>query len=143
MVGEFRDQRTRNPRSIGGQLHSVGRGDIDPLHGTDGIRAATWFDEKSGVCWFLALTPEHDYKLMEARAASQQLLSDEDDEVILEVEREELDFELRVRTGVRRLTGEAVAHPKQPWMGHDMRWVEFSAGAATSHTARGHTGVCL
>jgi hypothetical protein len=117
MVGEFRDQRAKSPRSTGGQLHSVGRGDIDPLHSTDGSRAATWFDEKFGVCWFLAFTPEHDYKLMESRAASQQLLPDEADEVILEVEREELDFELRVRPGVRRLTGEAVAHPRQPMKG--------------------------
>ena len=44
----------------------------------------------------MGFTPQHDYSLFETRAARGELLPDEDDRVLLELEREELDFELRV-----------------------------------------------
>lgn len=65
----------------------------------------------------LGFTPEHDYALFEERAAAGQLLPDEDDEVQLELEREQRDFEVRVRPGVLELVRRAVAAPGVPHRG--------------------------
>jgi hypothetical protein len=124
IVEEFRDQRSRAPTGTGGTLHSVGRPDIHPLHGTSGGRACTWHDVPNGVCWFLAYTPEHDYTVFESRAANGDLLPDLRDETLLELEREQLDFALRVGPGLRKLTRAAVASPSTPqrgWVGALLR----------------------
>jgi hypothetical protein len=63
------------------------------------------------VCWFLGFTPEHDYTLFEERAAIGELLPSERDEQLLEIEREELDFDLRVGPGLRRLVRDAIEVP--------------------------------
>ncbi|QBI20752.1 hypothetical protein ER308_15065 [Egibacter rhizosphaerae] len=67
--------------------------------------------------WFLGFTPEHDYTLFERRAEVGHLLPDEDDEVQLELEREQLDFESRIRPGVLELVRRAVAAPMVPHRG--------------------------
>jgi hypothetical protein len=110
-VEEFRDQRSIDPSGTQGPLRSVGRGDIHALHGPAGGRAATWFDQTTSVCWFLGFTPNHDYSLFETRAANEELLPDEDDETILEIEQEELDFGLRVGPGLRMLVQKALETP--------------------------------
>lgn len=117
IVEEFRTQRSAHPRGTGGQLQRMGRPDIDPLHGPAGGRACTWFDEESGICWFLGFTPDHDYRMLEARAARGELLPTEDDEVRVELEWEELDFELRVRPGLQALLQEALSSPGTPAKG--------------------------
>lgn len=117
IVRDFRKQRGASPQSTGGSLSRMGRGDLFPLHGTAGGRAATWFDQDSEVCWFLAFTPEHDYRLLEQRAASGELLPSEDDETLLELEREELDFELRVGPGLTQLVAKALEQPRRPARG--------------------------
>jgi hypothetical protein len=69
------------------------------------------------VCWFLGYTPEHDYVLFETRAANDELLPDEWDETLLELEREQLDFALRVGPGLRALIQAALATPGVPQRG--------------------------
>jgi hypothetical protein len=117
IVEEFRDQRAAAPTGTGGTLHNVGRPDIHPLHGTAGGRSCTWHDPGAGVCWFLGYTPEHDYGLFETRAANDELLPDEWDETLLELEREQLDFALRVGPGLRALIQAALATSGAPQRG--------------------------
>lgn len=117
VVRDFREQRGESPATTGGALARMGRGDIYPLHGPHGGRAATWFDPDAGVCWFLGYSPEHDDTVLEARAANGELLPDEDDETLLELEREELDFELRVRPGLQQLVMTALEQPRCPARG--------------------------
>jgi hypothetical protein len=76
IVHDFREQRGDSPETTGGALANMGRGDIYPLHGPAGGRAATWYDEQSEVCWFLGFTPAHDYAALETRAANDDLLPD-------------------------------------------------------------------
>jgi hypothetical protein len=66
------------------------------------------------VCWFLGFTPQHDYRLFEARASADELLPSEDDETLFELELEERDFALRVRPGLVRLVGNALQQPGSP-----------------------------
>jgi hypothetical protein len=117
IVEEFRSQRSRSPDTTGGSLARMGRGDILPLHGPAGGRAATWFDAVSGVCWFVGFSPEHNYELLERRAVVDELLPDEEDETALELEREELDFDVRVGPGLRILVRMARETPSQPARG--------------------------
>ena len=117
VVRDFREQRGESPATTGGALARMGRGDVYPLHGPHGGRAATWFDPVAGVCWFLGYSPAHDYTVLEVRAANGELLPDEDDEILLELEREELDFELRVRPGLQQLVTAALRQPRCPARG--------------------------
>jgi len=66
------------------------------------------------VCWFLGFSPQHDHGVFETRAANDELLPSLDDEVTLEVELEELDFEHRVSPDLRRLVAQAEQFPNQP-----------------------------
>ena len=77
----------------------------------------TWYDPDNAVVWFLGFTPEHDYTRFEQRAAAGDLLPDEDDEVLLELEREERDFLTRIRPGLQELLDRAVATPGRPRRG--------------------------
>ncbi|MGZ4753427.1 MAG: hypothetical protein ACXWA9_00875 [Acidimicrobiia bacterium] len=117
IVEEFRDQRSAAPTGTGGTLHNVGRPDIHPLHGTAGGRACTWHDVENRVCWFLGYSPTHDYALFENRAANGDLLPALRDETMLEVEREQLDFAMRVGPGLRELIRMAVGAPGVPQRG--------------------------
>lgn len=110
-MDKFVELRTDEPDSTGGHLHDVGRPDIAPLHGTDGSRACTWFDRENRVVWFLGFTAEHDYELFENRAAHGDLLPSEHDEILLELTRQELDFEFRVAPGVRILVQASLDNP--------------------------------
>ncbi|HTV10398.1 MAG TPA: hypothetical protein VME20_00925 [Acidimicrobiales bacterium] len=65
----------------------------------------------------MGFTPQHDYSLFETRAARGELLPDEDDRVLLELEREDLDFELHVGPGLRHLVDQALARPGEPARG--------------------------
>ena len=116
-VDEFLDQRGVSFESTGGSLHSVGRGDIYPLHGPAGGRAATWYDPETRMCWFLGYSSEHEYELFEARAAADELLPSEYDETLLELEREELDFDRRVKPGLELLVRQACEQPDVPARG--------------------------
>ncbi|MHB1710815.1 MAG: hypothetical protein ACYCV7_05365 [Acidimicrobiales bacterium] len=106
IVRECRSQRSMSPSTMGGALARMGRGDIFPF-GPDGARAARWFDPGNDVCWLVGFTPDHDYGWLEARATKGELLPDEDDETLLEVEREELDFALRIGPGLKVLARDA------------------------------------
>lgn len=117
VVDDFLQKRLDRPDAPGDPLHSVGRPDVISLHSAAGGRAATWYDPTTHVVWFLGFTPEHDYSRFEARAADGQLLPDEDDEVQLELEREQRDFESRVRPGISELVRRAIATPGAPHRG--------------------------
>ena len=95
----------------------MGQGDVHPLHGPAGARAATWFDSQNEVCWFLGFSPAHDYGLFEARAEARELLPSEDDETLLELEQEEHDFELRLGPGLVKLVDTAIKSPGNPARG--------------------------
>jgi hypothetical protein len=129
IVREFRQQRGTSPYSTRGSLRNMGRGDIYPLHGPAGGRAATWFDPDSDVCWLVGFTPQHDYTLLEERAAAGDLLPSEDDETLLELEREELDFALRVQPGLQRLVAAALQQPGQPARGTIGRLLRLEVSA--------------
>lgn len=111
IVAKFRALRHEVPTGTQPPMRDVGRPDIYSLHGFDGDRACTWFDEASGVCWFLGWVPQHDYAEIENRAASDELLPDEDDYTVLELERENLDFAQRVGSGLRQMVDEALDRP--------------------------------
>jgi hypothetical protein len=117
IVDEFVKQRSLAPRGTGGTLHSVGRGDIDSLHGRDGSRAATWYDEEHSVCWFLGFTQSHDYSLLTERALNDELLPDDQDMAIIRKKTEDQRFDERVGPGVRRLVTRAVGNPRIPARG--------------------------
>ena len=114
IVRFFRDQRTASSTGTGGSMRNVGRADIYSLHGPVGQRACTWFDEESKVCWFLGWVAQHDYTEFETRAVNDELLPSLDDETVLEVERETLDFEHRVGPGLRQMLGQALGSPGVP-----------------------------
>jgi hypothetical protein len=117
VVEDFLVKRNDRPDAPGDPLHSVGRPDIISLHSAAGGRSVTWHDPDNAVVWFLGFSPEHDYSLFEQRAATGDLLPDEDDEVLLEVERQERDFLTRVRPGLRELLDRTVATPAIPQRG--------------------------
>ena len=114
IVRSFRDQRSASPTGTGGSMRDVGRGDVHSLHGPVGQRACTWLDEESKVCWFLGWVAQHDYTEFETRAANDELLPSLDDETVLDVERETLDFAFRIGPGLRRMFREAVDSPGTP-----------------------------
>ena len=66
---------------------------------------------------FHGYTSQHDYTLFEGRAANGELLPDLRDETLLELEREHLDFALRVGPGLRALILAAVGSPGIPQRG--------------------------
>ncbi len=117
IVIDFIDQRTRSPHSTGGYLHHMGRGDIAELHSTSGGRAGTWYDKENEVVWFVGFTPQHDYSHLEARAASDQLLPCGDDLAALFIEREECDFNERVKPDLHALLRTACSHSGTPTKG--------------------------
>lgn len=117
VVDDFVGKRKDRPDAPGDPLHSAGRPDIISLHSASGGRAATWHDPDNAVVWFVGFTPEHDYTVFEQRAATGVLLPDEDDEILLELEREQRDFEQRFRPGVTALVGQAAASPGVPQRG--------------------------
>jgi hypothetical protein len=114
IVEDFIKQRTLSPGTTGGTLSKVGHPDICELHGLGGERAATWFDADSGVCWFLGLSPDHTYKHFEDRAAVGELLPTLRDETLLELERQERDFDHRVERDLRLLVASALERPGIP-----------------------------
>ena len=67
--------------------------------------------------WFLGLTRKQDYALLEQRATTGDLLSDEHDEVHLELECEQRDFQTRIRPGLTELIGRAVSQAGTPQRG--------------------------
>lgn len=117
IVREFRQQRSLSLEATQGYLSMRGLPGIAALHGPGSGRACTWFDPDTSVCWFLGFTPSHEYRLLEARAACDELLPTEEDEVLLEVFREELDFDTRVRPGVLHLVSQALRSPETPCRG--------------------------
>lgn len=117
VIDDFVQKREDHPAAPGDPLHSVGRPDIISLHSVAGGRAATWHDPDTAVVWFLGFTPEHDYTLFEGRAAADALLPDENDEVLLELEREQLGFRTRIRTGLDELVQHAANTPGAPQRG--------------------------
>lgn len=117
IVDDFTSKRQERPDAPGDPLHSVGRPDVISLHSAAGGRAATWHDADTRVVWLLGFTAEHDYTLFEQRAASGGLLPDEDDEVQLELEREQQDFEERIRPGVIELVRRGAAAAGTPQRG--------------------------
>ncbi len=117
VVDDFVHKRLDRPDAPGEPLHSVGRPDIVSLHSAAGGRAITWHDPDVQVVWLLGFTPEHDYGLFERRAAAGQLLPDEQDEVQLELEREQRDFESQIRPGLEQLLHQAIAQPSIPKRG--------------------------
>lgn len=116
IVDEFVTQRTLSLQPTQGYLHSVGPG-VAALHGPAGGRAATWFDTETGVCWFVGFTPNHDYGVLEDRAAVDELLPSPEDEQLLELFRLELDFASRIRTGLNKLVQDAAEEPGNPHRG--------------------------
>lgn len=136
IVAKFRNQRSISVESTEGSLRDVGRPDIYALHGPDGARACTWFDQNEQVCWMLAFTPEHDYALFEGRANVGELLPSVDDYVELELEREADSFEERVLPGVRHLAETAIAAPGTEHKGSvgDLVRLTVTACAAASVT---------
>lgn len=114
IVDKFATQRSVEPTGTEDPMHSVGRPDIYSLHGPAGGRACTWYDSDAAVCWFLGFTPQHDYILFETRAANDELLPSLDDEVTLEIELEELDFDHRVTPDLRQLVARAERSPNHP-----------------------------
>jgi len=95
-------------------MRDVGRPDVYSLHGQDGDRACTWYDDAAVVCWFPRVGAQHDDTEFENRAVNQELLPDEDDYTVLEVERENLDFDHRIGPGIRQMVGEAIEPPNTP-----------------------------
>lgn len=128
-VDDFMQKRKDRPDAPGEPLHDVGRPDIVGLHSAAGGRAATWHDRENHVVWFLGFTPNHEYGRFEDRAAAGDLLPDEDDEVQLELEREQRDFEVRVRDGLLELVSRATSSPHRPCRGliGEMLRLELSA----------------
>jgi len=123
-VDKFATQRSVEPTGTEDPMHSVGRPDIYSLHGPAGGRACTWYDSDAAVCWFLGFTPQHDYILFETRAANDELLPSLDDEVTLEIELEELDFDHRVTPDLRQLVARAersLNHPQRATVGALLR----------------------
>lgn len=114
VVDDFAQKRAERPDAPGDTLHSMGRGDIISLHSAAGARAATWHGPDNGVVWCVGFTPNHDYTLLEARAAAGELLPDEDDELQLELEREERDFEARIRPGLHAYSAALQSRPNSP-----------------------------
>ena len=117
VIDDFVSKRQERPDAPGTPLHSVGRPDIISLHSTAGGRAITWYDPAAQVVWFLGFTSQHNYMLFEQRAATDDLLPDEQDEVHLELEREQRDFQTRIRPGLTELIGRAVSQPDTPQRG--------------------------
>lgn len=117
IVDKFAGQRAIDPRGTEPPLHGMGVPDVDALHGPAGQRAATWYDQDLGVVWFLGFTAEHDYTLLERRAAEGDLLPCEDDEVVLELDLENRDFFERVGPGVEKLIVDAWQQPGQTQRG--------------------------
>lgn len=111
IVKKFRLVRREVPTGTRTPMRDVGRPDVYSLHGPDGDRACTWYDDEAGVCWFLGWVAQHDYTEFETRAANHELLPDEDDYTILEVERENLDFDQRIGPGIQAMVAEAFASP--------------------------------
>ena len=114
IVSLFRSKYRDSPRGTGIPLHNAGRNDVIGLHGPAGGRAATWYDEENAVCWLLAFTPEHDYTLIEQRAAVGELLPSEDDLVVLILERETLNFDQMFKGPVSEMLKEAMSAPGTP-----------------------------
>lgn len=114
IVKKFRTLRRDVPTGTQAPMRDVGRPDIYSLHGPDGDRACTWYDDEAEVCWFLGWVAQHDYTEFENRALNHELLPDEDDYTVLEVERESLDFDHRVAPGIRQMVGEAIESPNTP-----------------------------
>ncbi len=112
IVGEFFNQRTAQPTGTGGALSNVGRGDIEPLHGPAGGRAATWFDRGRSICWFLGFSPRHNYRLFEERAANGELMPSADDLRTIDRDQSQVDFGDRVVLGLHSLVRRAVQSPR-------------------------------
>jgi hypothetical protein len=83
LVKKFVELRGQNPNGTDAPMRNVGRPDIFSLHGRDGVRACTWFDSDSGVCWLLGCVDQHDYSVFESRALNGELLPGVDDLEIL------------------------------------------------------------
>lgn len=114
IVKKFRSLRHEVPTGTQAPMRDVGRPDVYSLHGPDGDRACTWYDDEADVCWFLGWVAQHDYTEFENRAVNHELLPDEDDYTVLEVERENLDFDHRVAPGIREMVDEAIGSPNTP-----------------------------
>ncbi|MHB1250565.1 MAG: hypothetical protein ACYC0I_00345 [Acidimicrobiales bacterium] len=111
IVRLFRKKYEESPYGTGIPIANVVRPDIVALHGPLHGRAATWFDIENGVCWFLAFTPEHLYKLFEDRASRGELLPSKDDYSILIVERETADFDSVFGPAVAEMLKVAISTP--------------------------------
>ncbi len=128
-IDDFAQKRQDDPAAPGAPLHSVGPTDIISLHSAAGGRAATWHDPDNAVVWFVGFTPEHDYNLFEQRAAAGDLLPDEEDELLLELEREQLDFRTRVCPGLEELVERAIFQPGVPQRGMVGRLLQLELSA--------------
>jgi len=115
LVAKFVEQRRKVPTGTDAPLRDVGGPDIYSLHGRDGVRACTWFDDANKVCWFLGCVDEHDYAEFETRAANNELLLDEEDLTILIHERGH--FDQAVSDGISHLVDQALAAPSHPQRG--------------------------
>jgi len=111
MVDLFKKKRLESPCGAERPMRKVGRGDIYALRGPAGGRGATWYDEENRVCWFLGLSPEHDFELLERRAASGTLLPDEDDLTVLFDARDSLTFDQIFGSSMRLMYREATTTP--------------------------------
>jgi hypothetical protein len=110
----FRSKYQESPRGTGLPIANVGRPDIIALHGPEHGRAVTWFDSDNDVCWFLAFSPEHDYKLFEDRAAKDGLLPSHDDLTILILERRTANFDRLFGPPIAEMLKAAVSDPGVP-----------------------------
>lgn len=93
-------------------MRNVGRPDIYSLHGRRGVRAATWYDSETEVCWLLGVVKQHNYAEFEARAANNELLPDEDDYAVFFQESQS--FDGLVQQGVQKMLAAAIAAPQFP-----------------------------
>jgi len=113
IVALFEKKYRVSPRGTEAPIGNLGRADIISLHGPRGGRAATWYDEENGVCWFLGYTPEHDYVLFEQRSAAGELLPRFDDYQVLVLERQTLDFDGMFIGPTSAMLQEALTKPSE------------------------------
>lgn len=122
IVAKFRKARSVDPAGTEAPLSGVHRGDIFKLDGRAGLRAATWHDTEHAVVWLLAVSAEHDFKMLVTRATTgsrkggggtNQLMPSFDDYASLDDERGS-DWTLeQIETGLAVLVRQARQSPGQ------------------------------